>query len=301
MKVLFLGSSRFSKFVLQQLLDGGVNITAVITQPDKPSGRGHKMTPTEVKVMAQEKGIEVFTFDRMRNYQDQISAIDFDISVVASYGQILPQWFLDLRPCINVHPSLLPKYRGASPLQSAILNGDKETGVTIMKVAMEVDAGDIILQQKVSLDGEYYLELEEKLGNLGGQMACEAIDFYKSVEVTFTEQDHSKAVHVSKFEKEDGLLDFLKSSTEIINRVRALSETIGCYFYVDDMIVKVVRAEEYQGECQAGTILENKKRFVVGTNGGAVEILQCKAPSGKTVCGQDFINGHNEILGKKVN
>ena len=175
MKVLFLGSSHFSKIVLEKMIEKGVNVVGVVTQPDRPAGRGHKLTPTEVKVYAQQEDIPVFTFEKIRLSMDEVKQIDYDISVVASFGQILPQEFLDHRMCINVHPSLLPLYRGASPIQSAILNGDEETGVTIMKVAMEVDAGDIILQERVAVNGESYYPLEERLAKLGGELVCQAV------------------------------------------------------------------------------------------------------------------------------
>ena len=300
MNVLFLGSSHFSSVVLSKMLESGVNVVGIITQPDRPSGRGHKMTPTEVKVMGQEKGIEVYTFDRLKNHQEEIEKIDFDISVVASFGQILPQWFLDLKLCINVHPSLLPKYRGASPIQNALLNGDEVTGVTIMKVAMEVDAGDIILQKEYTLADEYYLELEEKLGILGGEMASQVIAQAKDGNISFTPQKHENAVHVQKFEKEDGHLDFSQSAKALENRVRALSETVGCFFIVKETPIKIVKAKAVEENVEEGRVLENKKRFVVGCGEGALEILECKAPSGKTVRGQDFLNGHNEILGEKA-
>jgi len=203
MKILFLGSSRFSKIVLNKMLEQGLNVVAVITQPDRPSGRGHKLTPTEVKTFAFEKGIEVYTFNKLRLHMEEVKQIDFDISVVASFGQILTQEFLDFKPCINVHPSLLPKYRGATPIQNAILNGDNVGGVSIMKVALEVDAGDIILQKEVPLNDEYYLELEEKYAILGGEMVAQVINQYVNNLVKFTPQDNKKAILVQKFTKND--------------------------------------------------------------------------------------------------
>lgn len=303
MKILFLGSSRFSKIVLNKMLEQGLNVVGVITQPDRPSGRGHKLTPTEVKTFALEKGINVWAFDKVRLHMDEIKEIDYDISVVASFGQILPQEFLDFRPCINVHPSLLPKYRGASPIQNAILNGDSMGGVTIMKVAMEVDAGDIILQKEVPLNGEYYLELEEKYANIGGEMVAEVVEQYKQNSVKFTPQDHEKAILVQKFTKNDGKLDFSKSAKEIVARVCALGEELGCYFNVGEDIIKTDRVQDVSGEFEVnqGEILNNKKRFVIGCKNGAVEVLTCKAPSGKMVAGRDYLNGHNQILGEKVN
>ena len=302
MKILFLGSSRFSKIVLQKLFSNKVDISAVITQPDRSSGRGHKLTPTEVKQFALANNIEVYTFDKVRLHMEEIKKIDYDVAVVASFGQILPQEFLDYKLAINVHPSLLPKYRGATPIQSAILNGDKVTGVTIMKVAKEVDAGDIILQREFALNGEYYLELEEKLATLGGEMTIEVLKSIEDGSVKFLPQDNSKAVLVSKINKEDGKLDFSQSAKQIVNRVRALAEEVGCFLMLEDKIIKVYKAcdvsEKYSVE--QNRIMQNKKNFVIGCNGGAVEILSCQSPSGKMVSGRDYINGHNDILGEMV-
>lgn len=302
MKILFLGSSRFSKIVLQKLFSNKVDISAVITQPDRPSGRGHKLTPTEVKQFALANNIEVYTFYKVRLHMEEIKKIDYDVAVVASFGQILPQEFLDYKLAINVHPSLLPKYRGATPIQSAILNGDKVTGVTIMKVAKEVDAGDIILQREFALNGEYYLELEEKLATLGGEMTIEVLKSIEDGSVKFLPQDNSKAVLVSKINKEDGKLDFSQSAKQIVNRVRALAEEVGCFLMLEDKIIKVYKAcdvsEKYSVE--QNRIMQNKKNFVIGCNGGAVEILSCQSPSGKMVSGRDYINGHNDILGQTV-
>lgn len=301
MKVLFLGSSTFSKYVLEEMLSRGVNVTSVITQPDKPSGRGHKLMPTLIKTFALEKGIEVFTFDRLRKHMDEVKEIDYDISVVASFGQILPDEFLDYRFCINVHPSLLPKYRGATPLQSAILGGDKISGVTIMKVAREVDAGDIISQKEENIEGLYYSEVEEKLGKIGGEMVSEVIKNFGEGKLTMTPQDHSKAVLVSKLSKEDGVIDFNNSADMIVAKVRALSENVGTSFVTDGLKVKVERADKVEGvELEVGQIANNKKAFIIGCREGAIEIQRCKAESGKSMSGRDFLNGHNYLLGGKV-
>lgn len=302
MRILFLGSSRFSCLVLEKMLGENLNVTGIITQPDKPSGRGHKLMPTPVKVMGEDKGIKVYTFDKIRLHQKEVENIDYDIAVVASFGQILPLWFLEFKPCINVHPSLLPKYRGATPMQSAILNGDDKTGVTIMKVAMEVDAGDIILQQQVPLNDEYFSQLEEKLALLGGEMVAKVINQYENGTVTFTPQDNSEAVKVEKFFKEDGKLDFSQCGKDIINRVRALGEELGCYFFIDDTMIKTDKVVLLKDNInlEPCKILNDKKHFIIGCKDGAIEILNCKAPSGRMVSGRDFINGHNEILWKMV-
>ncbi len=302
MKVLFLGSSHFSKIVLEKMLERGIDVSCIITQPDRPSGRGHKLAQTEVKSFAIERGLSVKTFDKLRLHIDEIKDIDFDISVVASFGQILPDEFLALKLCINVHPSILPKYRGASPIQSAILNGDELTGVTIMKVAHEVDSGDIIKQKEFVLNGEYYHEAEEKLADIGGDMVSDVLEEYQNGHITFTKQDHEKATLVGKFCKEDGRLDFSLSAKAIVNRVRALSQEVGTYFVVDGNVIKVEKVADVSGQFDAkpNEILNDKKHFVIGCKDGAVEVLVCKAPSGKSISGRDFLNGHNDFLAKRI-
>lgn len=303
MKILFLGSSNFSVIVLNKMLEEGLNVCGVITQPDKPSGRGHKVLPTIVKKFAIEKGIEVYTFDRIRNHIDEIKNIDYDLAVVASFGQILPEDFLNIKLTINVHPSLLPKYRGASPLQSALLNDDDVTGVTIMKVAKEVDSGDILLQKEFKLGGEYFSELEQKLGIMGGEMVAQAVKQIEDGSASFTPQDHKKATFVQKFTKEDGKINLNKTAKEIVAQVRALSEETGCYISLPEYDLKVGRCTIFDGEASLdiGEILNNKKRFVIGCKDAAIEILTCQAPSGKMISGRDFLNGHNTLLGQRIN
>lgn len=301
MKVLFLGSSHFSKVVLEKMLEKGVNVVGVITQPDKPSGRGYKMSETEVKKYAKTIGINVYTFDKVRNHIEEIKAIDYDIALVASFGQILPEEFLNHRLTLNVHPSLLPKYRGATPLQTALLNGDKVTGVTIMKVAKEVDSGDILLQREFEIKDEYYLELEEKLALLGGEMASDALILVESGKAIFTPQDNDKATFVKKISKEDGKLDFNNPCEQIINKIRALSEEVGCYVELEGGFLKIGRARKVDSfKVEPCQILNYRKAFIIGAKDGAIEILTCQAPSGKMIAGRDYLNGHNDILGKFV-
>lgn len=300
MKILFLGSSRFSLIVLKEMLRQGINVVGVITQPDKPSGRGHKLTPSMVKVFAVERDIKVYDFDKVKNHIAEIKEIDYDVAVVASFGQILPQDFLDLHLTINVHPSLLPKYRGATPIQNALLNCDKTTGVTIMKVAKEVDSGDILLQENVEIEEEYYLALEEKLAVVGGRMVFEALEQIKNGTCLWKKQDNDKATFVSKLSKEDGLIDFSLSASKIMGLIKAMSEEIGAYIACNGNLLKVRLAQKVDLTLSIGEILSDKKRFVIGCNDGGIEILKLQAPSGKVISGRDYINGHNEILGKRV-
>lgn len=300
MKILFLGSSRFSRIVLNEMLNRGENVVGVITQPDKPSGRGHKLTPSVVKVFANERGIKVYDFDRVKNHIEEIKNIDYDLAVVASFGQILPQEFLDIHLTINVHPSLLPKYRGATPIQSALLNCDDVTGVTIMKVAKTVDSGDILLQEEVKIFDEYYLELEERLALIGGRMVSEAVKIIERDCCEWKKQDDSKAIIVSKLTKDDGIIDFSCDGEKILGKVRAMSEEIGCFVLIDQNLLKIGDAQKFDGVLGIGQIGEDKKHFVIGCKNGGIELLKVQSPSGKMISGRDYINGHNDILGKKV-
>ena len=301
MKILFLGSSKFSVTVLKKILDAGVNVSCVITQPDCKSGRGYKLTPTVVKKFAIENDLNVRCYDKIKNHIEEIKMIDYDVAVVASFSQILPQEFLDIKFSINVHPSLLPKYRGPSPIQTAILNGDTKSGVTIMKLVRELDAGDIILQKETLIGEEYYLELEEKLANIGGELLLQVFDQIETHSLKFTKQDNDKASYTKKFSSLDGDIDFSFSGNEIINKIRALSETVGCFIKIGNLKLKILRAQYVKDiEYKAKTILNNKKRFLIGCKDGAIEIISCISPSGKTMNGKDFLNGHCEILNKEV-
>lgn len=302
MKILFLGTPLFAKLVLEPLYLSSHEVVAVITQPDRPCGRGHKLKASEVKEYATANNIPVYTFERVNKSMEEIRKIDYDYALTASFGQILSQEFLTHRPCLNVHPSLLPKYRGATPIQSALLSGDKVTGVTVMKMVREVDAGDILLQEKYRVqDGDTTDTLMNKLGVLGGKLAVKAFDLIESGAAKFTPQDGSKATFVKLIQKEDGLLDFNREAKDLVNRVRALGEKPGCYFNLGEDCIKVKAlrdvSEEFRGE--RGKILCGKKRFVIGCKNGAVEVLICQAPSGKILPARDFLNGFR-LEGKEV-
>lgn len=303
MKILFLGSPLFSRIVLEKLLQSQHQVVAVITQPDRPSGRGHQLMPTDVKRYALDKGIPVYAFQKIRDSIEEIRKIDYDYAITASFGQILPTSFLEYRPCINVHPSLLPKYRGATPIQNALLNDDKISGVTIMRVVQEVDAGDILLQRTFPIsNNETYEDIMPKLAEMGGEMAVEAFDMLEKGNATFLPQRTEDATFVSLLHKEDGQLDFRKNTRSLICQMRALSGNLGCYFVLQESKIKVKElqdvSESFQGS--PGEVILSKKRLVIATGDGAVEILSCQAPNGKMMPARDFLNGFHIDAGAKV-
>ena len=296
MKVLFFGTPLFSEIVLKKLIEKH-EVVGVVCQPDKPANRGKKLKSPEIKKLAESMGVIVYQFDRLKDNLETIKNIDCDIFVTASYGKILPKALLDMKLCINVHPSMLPKYRGATPIQTALLNGDKKTGVTIMKTDVGMDDGDIILQKEVEiLDEDDYNSLMPKLADVGAKLLLQALEEIENKTVKFTKQDDSKATFTKLIQKEDALLDFNESAENLVNKVRAYVENPTAYFYLGDDRIKVYKAKVEAGDLPNVGIGEvvtvNKKMFLIKTGKDTFSILKCQAPGGKVLDVKDFLNGY---------
>ena len=296
MKVLFFGTPLFSEIVLKKLIEKH-EVVGVVCQPDKPAGRGKKLVSPNIKLLAEERGIKVYQFEKLKENLDVIKNINPDIFVTASYGKILPKALLDMKLCINVHPSMLPKYRGATPIQTALLNGDKKTGVTIMKTDVGMDDGDIILQREVEILGEDdYNSLMPKLADVGAKLLLQALEEIENKTVKFTKQDDSKATFTKLIQKEDALLDFNESAENLVNKVRAYVENPTAYFYLGDDRIKVYKAKVEAGDLPNVGIGEvvtvNKKMFLIKTGKDTFSILKCQAPGGKVLDVKDFLNGY---------
>jgi len=244
MKVVFLGTPDFAIPPLKALIEAGHEVVAVITQPDKPRGRGHKMMPCAVKKYALSKGLSVHSFKRIRKKAgvDFLQSLDFDVMVTAAFGQILTQEILDIpkHGCINVHASLLPKYRGPAPIQWAIINGEAETGITTMKTERGVDTGDILLQEKTAITpNETAGELFDRLSEMGGDVLIKTLAKIEDGTIKPILQDHDKATHFPMLKKEDGKIDFHKTAKEIKNLVRGVNPWPGAYVTLGAEVLKV--------------------------------------------------------------
>ena len=294
MKVLFLGSSEFSIGVLEKLVNSKHKIVGVICQPDRPSGRGHKLVAPEIKEYAQNLGIKVLQFEKVNQNIDQIFSLDFDIFVTASFGQIISREFLSKKMGLNVHPSKLPKYRGATPLQTALLNGDSETSVSIQKMEYEVDSGDIILCEELKIEEEdTFSTLSKKASKIGGELLVKSLDLIENGTVKFYPQDSSQATFTRMIKKEDGLLDFNSTAKELVNKVRALGENPGCYFFIGEDRIKVGKLAICSDfELKIGEIKVINRQFLIGTREGCVKVLKCQIPNGKMIDVKDFLNGY---------
>lgn len=299
MKVIFLGTPEFAVPVLEQIYNSKHQIVGVVCQCDKPSGRGNKMVAPAVKVKAMELGLDVFQFEKIRrDGVETLKNLNADIMVTAAYGQILSQEIIDICPkgIINVHGSLLPKYRGASPIQMSIINGEEKTGVTIMQTDVGIDTGDMIISIECKIeDDDTYGSLSEKLSVLGADLCINALDLIETGKAEFVKQDEAKATHTKMFKKEDTIINFNKTAKEIVNLVRGLNPNPVAVFYINGESYKVWQAKtvEYVGGEPNGTILEasNKKGLIIKCEGGAVEIIEMTAPNSKRMLAKAYLNG----------
>ena len=299
MRVIFLGTPEFAVPVLEKIYKSGHQIVGVVCQCDKPSGRGNKMVAPAVKVKAMELGLDVYQFNKIRvDGVETLKSLNADIMVTAAYGQILSQEIIDICPkgIINVHGSLLPKYRGASPIQMALINGEEKTGVTIMQTEAGIDTGDMILSGECKIeDGDTYGSLTEKLSILGADLCERALDLIESGKATPAKQDEAQATHTKMLKKEDTIINFNKTAKEIVNLVRGLNPNPVAIFYINGESYKVwqARALEYAGCESNGTILEasSKKGLIIKCEGGSVEIVEMTAPNSKRMLAKAYLNG----------
>jgi len=232
MKIIFVGTPEFGAIVLEGLIKGGYRPILVITAPDKPVGRKQILTPPPVKLLASKYGIPISQPKEIRNSKSEIRKLEPDLIVVAAYGQILPKEILDIPKfgCLNIHPSLLPKYRGPSPIQFTILEGDDKTGVTVIKMTEKVDAGPVLAQKEIELNGkEFYTDLHNKLAELGGKLLTEIIPKWIEGKIKAILQDETKATYSKILKKEDGRIDWKKPAKVIERQVRAFNPWPGTF------------------------------------------------------------------------
>ena len=292
MNVIFMGTPDYASEILSALVkDDAINVVAVYTQPDKPVGRKKVMTPPITKVVALENSLPVYQPTRLRDEATvvELLTIACDFIVVAAYGQILPKAVLDHAPCINLHASILPDYRGASPIQQAILNGDKETGVTAMMMDVGLDTGDIIKIEKIPIgDDEMVSTLFDRLTKCATTLTIDVLKNFSSY--TPIPQDESKATHCTKITKQEGLVTF-DDAMALYNRYRAFTPWPGVYLE-SGLKLKKMRLVESEKEHKAGAILLiEKESIVVGCTKGSVAIELVQPASKKEMSVIAYLNG----------
>ncbi|MBQ1802144.1 MAG: methionyl-tRNA formyltransferase [Lachnobacterium sp.] len=301
MRVVFMGTPDFAVPCLEKIIEKGHEVALVVTQPDKPKGRGKNLCYPSVKECALAHNIEVFQPRRVKETEcvEYIAKYSPDIIVVAAFGQILPKSILDMPKycCINVHASLLPKYRGAAPIQWAVINGDEVSGVTIMKMGEGLDTGDIITKREIRLaEDETGGSLFDKLANVGADLLIETMDIIEDGKAVFTPQDNEAATHTSMIKKDLGNIDWSKSAVEIERLIRGLNPWPSAYTLLDQKTFKIWKAqvEESVNEYEPGCIVEvTKDTIKVQTGDGVLALQEVQLQGKKRMDTASFLRGYD--------
>ncbi|MDE6357956.1 MAG: methionyl-tRNA formyltransferase [Eubacteriales bacterium] len=295
-----MGTPDFAVPTLEKLIEHH-NVVAVVSQPDKPKGRGKKLVPTPVKEFALNNGITNIlqpTSIKDESFIPELEKLNADIFVVAAYGQILTEKVLNIPKyrCINVHGSLLPKYRGAAPIQWSIINGEEKTGVTIMYMEKGLDSGDMILKKEIEITkDDTYKSLHDKMSIVGADALIEALNLIETGKCNPEKQDDSISTYAPMISKETGHINWDNSSKNIINLIRGLNPIPMAYTIYNNEIFKIYKAEEINGyNGKIGEIIDiiNKKGFVVKTKDSALLITEIQAKNGKRMNTSDYLRGH---------
>ena len=304
MKLIFMGTPDFAVPCLEKLIESGHEVSAVFTQLDKPVGRKQVLTPPDVKVCALKHGLTVYQPNSMRDgtAMEIIREKNPDAIIVAAYGKILPKEILDFPRygCINVHGSLLPKYRGAAPIQWSVINGDPETGVTIMQMNEGIDTGDMLLQRAIPIGIDDTAEsMFDKLAQLGGDVLIEALDKLERGELIAEKQDESLATYASMLDKSISLIDWSNSGTAVHNLVRGLYSWPVAYTLLHDKKLKILRTSPCEKSGEAGKIL-SLDPLTVACGEGSVIIHELQLEGKKRMDAKTFLVGHKLCVGELI-
>ncbi len=295
MRLIFAGTPDFAAAALRALISAGHDIALVLTQPDRPAGRGMKLSPSAVKVVALAHGFPIFQPASLKDAEAHgpLKEAGADLMAVAAYGLILPQAVLDIPPlgCINIHASLLPRWRGAAPIQRAILAGDHETGITLMQMDAGLDTGDMLTKHPIRIeDDDTAQTLHDRLAALGGMAIVDALDALDGLMPEM--QDNSLATYAAKLSKEEGLVDWRKPATDIARAVRAYTPFPGAQTPWQGESLKLWIAEAIDAKGEAGTVLSaDKTGIVVACGQGALRIVELQRAGGKKLHVAQFLAG----------
>lgn len=293
-----MGTPEFAVPSLKALIESEHEVIAVVAQPDKPKGRGHKLSAPPIKVLAEEFNIPVLQPEKIKTdeFLKELEELNPDVICVTAYGKIIPKSILNLPEygCINVHPSLLPKYRGAAPINWTIVRGEKVTAVTIMQMDEGMDSGDILLVREVSISDEDDAgTMFEKLSHIGGEMLVEAIGLLTEGKLNPVKQDESLVTSAPMLKKSDGKINWEKSAADIHNLVRGLNPWPGTFTKLGNKTLKIFKTKIVEGQGKPGeVVLSSKNDLHIATGDGALEILELQIEGGKRLDIKAFITGH---------
>jgi len=306
MKIIFMGTPDFAAASLEALIDSRHEIQAVVTQPDKPKGRKGELTPSPVKVVAEEKGIKVYQPLKVRDeeFVKTLRAYNPDVMVVVAFGQIIPLSILKMPKfgCVNIHGSLLPKYRGAAPIQWAVLDGEKETGITTILMDEGIDTGDILLKKTIKIDtDETSGSLFDKLMALGAETILETLDELEKGNLTPIKQGESPTAYAKMLTKAMGLIDFTRSAKELDCFVRGMDPWPSAYTLLAGKTLKLWKVRAVDGSGKAGSVIGiDKESFIIACGEGAIEVLEVQLEGKKRMSAGDFLKGSTLNIGQEL-
>ena len=306
MKIIFMGTPDFAAASLEALIASRHEIQAVVTQPDKPKGRKGELTPSPVKVIAKREGIKVYQPLKVRDeeFVKTLRAYNPDVMVVVAFGQIIPLSILKMPKygCVNIHGSLLPKYRGAAPIQWAVLDGEKETGITTILMDEGIDTGDILLKKTIKIDAdETSGSLFDKLMALGAKAILETLDELEKGSLTPTKQGESPTAYAKMLTKAMGLIDFTKSAKELDCFVRGMDPWPSAYTLLAGKTLKLWKVRVVEGSGKAGSVIEiGKESFTIACGEGAIEVLEVQLEGKKRMSAGDFLKGSSLNIGQEL-
>lgn len=302
-----MGSPPFAMPVFEALLESGHVILGLVTRPDKPRGRGREIVPSDLVLMAQERGVPVLqpASTKTPEFAAELRALGPDVLLVASYGEILNTQVLELAPhgALNVHGSLLPRWRGAAPIQRAVAAGDEVTGVSVQRMVLALDEGDVLLEQRIEIElGDTSGSLFDKLALLGGKAAVDALNQLESGDANFTPQDNTKATHAAKLRKPEGHVNWELPAVELERHVRAMSPWPGAKAATPDgkplVIEKAAIVDQMSGE--PGTLLETSPRLVIACGERALELITVKPAGKRAMEAQAWLRGARIEIGTQL-
>lgn len=303
-KIIFMGTPEISSKVLEGLILDGYNIIAVIAQPDRPVGRKKILMPVPTKVVAEKYNIPVYQPVKIRKEYEFVNDLHPDLILTLAYGQIVPQGLLDIPTfgAINLHGSLLPKYRGAAPIQYALLNNDKVTGMTLMRMTKEMDAGEMYAKKEIMIDEEdNSTSLFIKMGDLALELAKESLPLFLEGKLEGIPQDESQVTFAPSIKPEEEKIDLNKTKEQIFGQIRALSETPGAYLYLNELKLKIYKVKIVSDEMigEAGTIVKaDKGGLYLQTINGIIALLDLQKEGKNRMDYKSFVNGNQNLVGQ---
>ena len=303
LKIIFMGTPEFSVPIFKSIYETNNKILEVYTQPPKKKNRGQKIMNSPIHEYSKKLGISVrnpIVFDDEEI--NHIKKLKPDLIIVVAYGKILPKRLLDLEDIlfINVHASLLPKWRGAAPIQRAIMNMDLETGVSIMKIAPELDTGPVLIQSKIKITKETnYKELSSKMSKLGAKLILDTLKIIESKKVNFIEQNDSKATYAKKIDKTESRLNWNDDAEKVIAKINAFNPSPGCWFEFNRVRIKIIKAKHVSSKGIPGTILDDKLTIACSKN--AIQVIELQKEGKQKITAVEFLRGNKIKTGQSLN